>query len=314
MPTIRWNPEVLGMNSKILLFIRMSRPLFLLGGVLLFALGAGIANYLGTEIDWGTYFLGQAVVTTLQLSAQYLNEYFDFPSDQANSNRTIFSGGSGAVGPGKISRNTVLLSAATSLTVFAALIVLLISRQVFSPTILLLLVVSFLGAFFYSTPPIHLARSGYGELTTSILVANLVPAFAFLLQYGEFHRLVAMSTFPLTALHLAMMVEFEFPDYSSDLKFGKNTLLVRMGWEKAIPFHNILIISAYLLLALAAIFGLPLPIVLPAFLPLPLGLLQIWQLRRIAAGAKPTWQTLTLTGVVLFISEAYLLAFAFWTR
>jgi 1,4-dihydroxy-2-naphthoate octaprenyltransferase len=123
-----------------------------------------------------------------------------------------------------------------------------------------------------------------------------------------------MSTFPLTALHLAMMVVFEFPDFSSDLKFGKQTLLVRMGWERAMLFHNLLIVSAYLLLAMAAVFGLPLAITLPAFIPLPLGLLQIWQLRRIAAGAKPNWTTLTFTGVVLFISEAYLLAFAFWTR
>jgi 1,4-dihydroxy-2-naphthoate octaprenyltransferase len=302
------------MDSPILLFIRMSRPLFLLGGFLLYSLGAGIARYLGAQIDWGTYFLGQAVVTTLQLSAQYLNEYFDAPADQVNKNRTMFSGGSGAVGPGKISRNTVLLSAATALTVFAAFTVLLISREVFSPTIVLLLVVSFLGAFFYSTPPISLERTGYGELTTSFLVANLVPTFAFILQFGEFHRLVAMSTFPLTALHLAMMLEFEFPDYASDLKFEKNTLLVRMGWERAMLLHNILIASAYLLFALAAMFGLPLAIVLPALLPLPVGLLQIWQMRRIAAGAKPNWRNLTLTGIVLFVSEVYLLAFAFWTR
>ena len=302
------------MDSQILLFIRMSRPLFLLGGLLLFALGAGIARYLGAEIDWGIYFLGQAVVTTLQLSAQYLNEYFDSPADQENRNRTIFSGGSGAVGPGKISRNTVLLAAATALTVFSALIVLLISREILSPTIALLLALSFLGAFFYSTPPISLARSGYGELTTSILVSILVPTFAFLLQFGELHRLVAMSTFPLMPLHLAMMLEFEFPDYSADVKFEKNTLLVRMGWERAMNLNNTLIISAYLLLALAAMFGLPLPIVLPALLTLPLGLLQIWQMRRIAAGARPNWRNLTLTGIVLFISEVYLLAFAFWTR
>jgi 1,4-dihydroxy-2-naphthoate octaprenyltransferase len=302
------------MELRILLFIRLSRPLFLLGGFLLFALGAGIARYLGAAIDWGIYFLGQAIVTSLQLSAQYLNEYFDSPADQANKNRNMFSGGSGAVGPGKISRTTVLLAALTALTVFCALIVLLIANQKLSPIMLLLLVISFLGALFYSTPPVNLAGSGYGELTTSILVANLVPAFAFLLQFGEFHRLVAMSTFPLTALHLAMMLGFEFPDYASDTKFGKNTLLVRMGWEKGMVLHNILIASAYLLFILAAIFGLPISIVLPAFLPLPLALLQIWLIRRIAAGARPNWQNLTLTSVVLFASEAYLLTFAFWTR
>jgi 1,4-dihydroxy-2-naphthoate octaprenyltransferase len=196
----------------------------------------------------------------------------------------------------------------------ASLTVLLLDRVDFSPLIVLILILGFFGAFFYSTPPIRLAASGYGELTTSILVANLVPAFAFILQYGEFHRLVAMSTFPLTALHLSMMVVFELPDYATDLKYDKQNLLVRLGWQHAMGFHNLLILSAFLLLALAIGFGLPLSIALPAFLPLPLGLLQIWQMRRIAAGAKPDWKTLALTAVVLLASTAYLLAFAFWTR
>jgi len=78
--------------------------------------------------------------------------------------------------------------------------------------------------------------------------------------------------------------------------------------------HNILILSAFLLLGLAATFGLPLAIVLPALIPLPLGLLQIWQMRRIDAGAKPNWTTMGFTAVILFASVAYLLAFTFWTR
>jgi 1,4-dihydroxy-2-naphthoate octaprenyltransferase len=145
-------------------------------------------------------------------------------------------------------------------------------------------------------------------------VASLVPAFAFILQTGELHRLVAMATIPLTFLHMAMMLCFEFPDYAADIKYNKLTLLVRLGWERGMALHNILILLTFLILGLAAVFGLPLAIVLPAYLPLPIGLLQIWQMRRIAAGVKPNWTTLTLTAVVLFASEVYLLAFAFWTR
>ena len=40
------------------LFVQLSRPLFLLGAALLYALGAGIARYLGAELDWGAYLLG----------------------------------------------------------------------------------------------------------------------------------------------------------------------------------------------------------------------------------------------------------------
>ena len=63
------------------LFIKLSRPLFLLGAGLVYALGVGIAHFLGSEIDWGLYLLGQAWVTTLQLATHYFNEYFDSPAD-----------------------------------------------------------------------------------------------------------------------------------------------------------------------------------------------------------------------------------------
>jgi 1,4-dihydroxy-2-naphthoate octaprenyltransferase len=301
-------------KSKIWLFIRLSRPFFLLGAALLYALGAGIARYLGVAIDWELYLLGQAWVTTMQLSAHYLNEYFDSPLDLENENRTFFTGGSGAIGPGKLSRNTALVAAATTLTFTASLTVVLAERITLSPILILLLLVSVFIAVFYSTPPVQLASTGYGELTTSILVANLVPTFAFLLQYGNLHRLLAMSTFPLTSLHLAMMMAFEFPDYAIDVKFEKQTLLVRLGWKNGMALHNLLILMGFLILGLAAVFGLPTTIALPAFLPLPLGLLQIWQMRNIAAGAKPNWLTLALNAVVIFAGMAYLLAFAFWTR
>jgi 1,4-dihydroxy-2-naphthoate polyprenyltransferase len=292
----------------------MSRPWFLLGGVLVYALGAGIARYLGVEIDWGIYLLGQIYVTTMQLSAHYLNEYFDSLADQHNPNRTTFSGGSGVVGEGKLSRNTVLLAALTTLTILASFTVLLLQSAHGSPLLLLVISLSFLGAFFYSSPPIRLVSSGYGELTTSILVANLVPVFSFVLQYGDFHRLLAMTTFPLIALHMAMMLVFEFPDYATDIKYNKKTLLVRMGWERGMVLHNSLILGGFLLIGIAASFGLALPIALPAFLPLPLGLLQIWQMRRITEGVRPNWRMLGLTAVALFASVTYLLAFTFWTR
>jgi 1,4-dihydroxy-2-naphthoate octaprenyltransferase len=296
------------------LFIQLSRPLFLVGAALLFGLGVGIARYLGASVNWTLYFLGQSWVSSLQLSAHYLNEYYDSPVDSRNPSQTPFSGGSDAVGPGKLSRNVPLIAALTSLTITASLTVVMLQASVITPVVLMIMVISLLAAIFYSAPPVRLSSTGYGELTTSILVANLVPTFGFLLQMQDLHRLLVMSTFPLTVLHLAMMLAFEFPDYATDVKYEKQTLLVRLGWQNGMVIHNVLILSAFLLLGLAMLFGLPGGIALPAFLPLPLGLLQIWQMRRIAAGAKPNWNTVTLTAVVLFASVAYLLTFTFWTR
>jgi 1,4-dihydroxy-2-naphthoate octaprenyltransferase len=303
------------MNMKnIVLAFRLSRPLFLLGAALVYALGVGIARYLGVTVDWGLYFLGQAWVTTLQLSTHYFNEYFDAPADASNSNRTLFSGGSGVLGEDGLPREIAFWAGAAALTAAASLTVMLIRTGSLTPPIGIIMVLIFLGAFFYSVPPVRLVTSGYGELTTSILVANLVPALAFHLQTGELHRLVAMATFPLTALHLAMMLSFELPDYASDLKFDKLTLMVRLGWERGMTMHNLLILTGFAILGLAMLFGLPVPVALPAFLALPLGLFQVWYMTRIAAGAKPHWTALELSALLVFGLMAYLLTFAFWTR
>ena len=295
------------------LFIRLSRPFFLLGAALVYLLGMGIARYLGFSLDWGIYFLGQAWVTTLQLSTHYFNEYFDSPADAANNNRTLFSGGSGALGKDGLPREIALWAGIATLTAATSFTVMLMRATNLNPIALLVMLLIFFGAFFYSVPPVRLVESGYGELTTSVVVASLVPALAFVLQTGEMHRLVAMSTFPLIALHLAMMLAFELPDYATDLKFKKLTLLVRLGWERGMTLHNLLILIAYLLFGVAMIFGFPLSAGLPALLSLPLGLFQLWYMTRIAAGAKPNWNLLGWLAVLGFGLTTYLLTFSFWT-
>jgi hypothetical protein len=72
------------------------------------------------------------------------------------------------------------------------------------------------------------------------------------------------------------------------------------------------LLIAFLILGLTALLGMPLRAVVSPFLALPLALLQIWQIRRIAAGAKPIWKTLTWNAVVIFELTSYMLAISFW--
>lgn len=303
-------------TSPFLLFLRLSRPFFLFAGFGFYALGVGIARYLGMSVDWSLYLLGQLWVSGMQLATHYLNEYFDSPGDAHNPNRTAFTGGSGALGPGEgqLPPFTALLAAATALTLVALATLGLARAGALNPLTITILLLAFIGAFFYSVPPLRLASSGFGELSTSILLANLVPAFAFALQAGQLHRLLAMSTFPLTALSMATMLAFGFADYASDLKAGKRTLLVRLDWRRGLLAHHVFVLAAYVLLALAFALGLPAAIALPPLLTLPLGLLQIWYLQRIGEGIKPNWTALGLNAVVIIGAVAYLLTYAFWTR
>jgi 1,4-dihydroxy-2-naphthoate polyprenyltransferase len=300
--------------QKITLFLQLSRPVYLIAAALTYALGVGIARYLGYPVDLGLYILGQAWVIFMQLSTHYIDEYFEAPKYVNKPHQTLFSTRSGAIGPGKLTRNTALIAAATCLSITASLTVLLLQFLPVSPLLVFLLFLIFFCAIFYSLPPFDLASSGYGELIYSILVANLIPAFALFIQLGDLHRLLIMTTFPLTFMHMAMMISLDFPDYATNLKYEKITMLVRLGWQNGMLFHNLLILTAYLLLGMAMTFGLHPAIGLPPFLSLPLALLLIWVMRRIAAGSKPNWKAITFGIVALFISTTYLLAFSFWTR
>ncbi len=296
------------------LFIRLSRPYYLLSVALLYVLGVGIVHYLGDPIDPNIFWLGLIWLIFIQLSAHYLLDYFLEKPILDDKIHSPFSSGSGALGPGKLSRQVALWGAFVTLAGASSFTVLILQQVFITPSIMLVLVVIISGVFLYAVPPIRLATSGYGELLISILVANMVPAWAFLLQTGDFHRLLAMSTFPLTALHLAMVIAFDLTDFARDVKFGYVTLLVRMGWREGMNLHNLLILSAYFILGLAAFYGLPPSIALPAILTLPLGLLQIWQMSRISAGMRPNWRSLHVTAAALFIATSYLLTYAFWTR
>ncbi len=294
------------------LFIRLSRPQFLFGAAIFYALGAGIARYLGNDINFQLYWLGQIWVSLCQLSAQYLNEYFNAEADEKNTNRTMLTGGSGALGPGKLPRQVALYAAFTSLALLASTTVVLYAQANLAFLALVIMFFALMVSIFYSTPPIRLEASGYGELLVSVLVAFLTPTFAFLLQTGEWHRLVAMSSFPLTALHIAMLLAMALPDFANDIKYNKQTLLIRLGWQNGFLLHNILILSAFLFFSINRMLGYPWFATLAGLLAFPIGIFQIWQLRRISSGSKPNWNALTVGAVALLIVTTYLVTFSFW--
>jgi len=280
--------------------------LIILATFLLYAMGGGIARCLGAPFDVGIYWLGQFWVITFQLSVYLLDRYFDFQSSVENMGRELF--------PGLSYRSGILLGAAIFMTVSASLTVLLIRSGRLTPPVFTFVVLGVVGAIFYAVPPIRLATSGFGELTLSILLGILIPGFAFLLQFGELHRIVAMATFPIAFLLLALNLALGLPTYTAQIKYKKRTLLIRVGWETAMTLHNILILGAFLWRGLATVLGFPTFAVFPALLTLPLGLLQIWYVNRIANGATPNWIALSVSAVVLFGSMAYILTFSFWTH
>ena len=94
-------------------FIRLGRPLFLVGGLVFYGLGAAIAAFAegGRAIDWRRYVWGQVAVTAAHLMTHYCNDYFDFEADRANATPTRWSGGSRVLPAGELPRQAALIAA-----------------------------------------------------------------------------------------------------------------------------------------------------------------------------------------------------------
>jgi 1,4-dihydroxy-2-naphthoate polyprenyltransferase len=295
------------------ILIQYGRPWSLLAGIILYALGGGIVYYLGFTMTWGVYWLGQGVVLLLQISSYYLKAYYDLLEQPVKRRRTAASPEEEEDLPVEVPRHVVLQIALSTLSVGAVVTVLLLAQGVFNLSTLIILGAAFFISFFYAVPPLRLVYTGYGELIQAVLITNLIPTLAFLLQTGDFHRLLVMLTLPLTMLYLAMTLALSLPSYIEQMRQNRDTLMMRLGWQRGMFMHNILIFLAYLLLVIAALFGLPWFLTWPGLLTLPLGIFQVWQMTRIANGYPPRWKLLMLTAISLVGLTAYLIALSLWT-
>lgn len=214
----------------LLAFFRLSRPLFLYGGLAGVALGAAVAHAAGLRIAAVEYVWAQAMVTAFQLMVHYANDYFDREAD-AQATRTAWSGGSGVLTAGalhpRVALAAALLCAAAGLGSAARF------ALVGNATVAWLGLAIVVLAWCYSAPPVRLAARGLGELDTAVIVAVLVP----LAGYAAFaRRLDATLAGAVTSTALAMfamMLSVELPDASSDRAAGKRNLVVRFGAARA---------------------------------------------------------------------------------
>ncbi|HEX9091761.1 MAG TPA: hypothetical protein VF831_09745, partial [Anaerolineales bacterium] len=140
------------------LLVQLSRPIIILSAVLLFVLGTGIAHYLSGQINWSSFFLGFAWVVLILLGFQYLHEYFDSAVlyDDSVGRHTPFSGGSGAIGTGRLPRLVALWAGLTCITIAASLTFLMLKNQELGAVGATILGLIFLGELVLFVPPFRL--------------------------------------------------------------------------------------------------------------------------------------------------------------
>jgi 1,4-dihydroxy-2-naphthoate octaprenyltransferase len=270
---------------KLWAFVKLTRPHFLLGGVLLYGLGLTVAAVHGASIDVGRALLGQLLVSSIQVTAHYANEYYDVEVDRLSArNRTWFSGGSGVLPTGELKRS----AARRAMQICAAVALLAISVATFqNPLMGLIGSLSLLGAYFYSAPPLALMGSGWGELSTATLTALFVPLTGCVMQTGRVDASLWAICLPVVLIYVAMIIAFEFPDYPADKALGKRTLAVRLGLSRVARLHNGLLAGSFVLTFALVALNAPWPAAQFMWLAVPLAL---WQIIGVAWRSRSGWR------------------------
>jgi 1,4-dihydroxy-2-naphthoate octaprenyltransferase len=292
-------------------FIRLGRPAFLVGGLVMHALGVAMALVSGASLNLPALLWGQVAITAIQWMTHYANDYFDQDADRANPTPTNWSGGSRVLTERLVSPRAALLTARIFAVValLAALVLAFVVRT--GALTLPLIGLALALAWCYSAPPLRLHSRGLGELTTAIIVPGLAPLTGFYLQRAHLEPLPFLAVFPLCCLQFGMLLAIEFPDAAGDRAAGKRTLVVRLGGRQAARLYLGALALAYASPPTLVLAGLPALPALAVLLTFPLALAQARAVLRGDTRNPARWNSLAFRAVALLIATAAVEAFAF---
>lgn len=205
-----------------------TRPLFLIGSVML--------ALLGTSVAWrdGFFSLPYAVLGFIGLllwhiSVNVLNDYFDYRSGvDLKTRRTPFSGGSGVLPARLLKAESIfkfgLLSFSLAVPIWVYFII------VKGLLLLPLVVVAALCVLLY-TP--FLTRWRVGEISSSLGIGT-IPILAFyFIQTGGYTVEAVVVAIASGILVFNLHVLNEFPDVEADKAGGRRNLPITLGKAKA---------------------------------------------------------------------------------
>ena len=209
------------------------------------------------DVSWDTdfsmplFFLIFLGGTTLHLSANIFNDYFDWQAgvDQANNDYFLqYSGGSRSIELGIITEKGLfnLGSIFLMIATFCGF-TLILGPWVPNFQLFIYASIGALGGYFYTAPPLKLSsRQGLGELSIGLL-------FGPVLTMGTVYAFTGCHSFdafligiPLGLFTTAILWINEFPDTPSDIETGKIHLVAKLGVKNARWGYLVLIGMAYI--------------------------------------------------------------------
>jgi len=297
------------MSGKLKLWLLELRAPFFTASVVPVVLGAVIAWQRVGTFHWGYFLLTLVGAMSVHAGTNIANDYFDHLSGNDPVNVEFvspFTGGSRLIQEGLLSPREVLTESLFFFALGSAVGLYLTWAR--GPAVLVLGLIGLFSGFFYTAPPIYLAKWGIGEFFVGLNCGFLITLGSYYVQSRSLAWEPVVAAIPVACLIAAVLWINEFQDAPADHAVGKDTLVVRLGRRRAVTGYIVLMATTYLSIILAAALRVISPFALLALLTLPLA----WKAMGVARLHYDDYQRLTpanattiqihmLTGLLLIL-------------
>lgn len=234
-------------------------------------LGAVIAWERVGVFHWGYFILTFIAGVALQAGTNLSNDYYDHVSgaDEANVQFVRpYTGGSRVIQKNIVPARQILHAALLCFAVGGLIGLYLVLAR--GPVVLWLGLIGAFSGFFYTAPPFRLAATGLGELLVGLNFGILMTLGSYYVQAQSVAWEPFVASLPIAFLISAVLYINEFQDAPADSLVGKNTLVVRLGRQRAVAGYVVLMAATYLVIVLGAVLRTISPFALIALLTAPI--------------------------------------------
>ncbi len=292
----------------------MRRPLDLHRNLQLFlsySLGTAVVAYAQGSIEWSAYLLGLLVLVSLLITMQLVEQFFFTDAALLETlQKSLKLDQARKPGDGVIidrPRYLLLLLAMPFLLLFAMGLWALFNAGVLRGGALVMVLIIALLTGLANKPPLHLSQSKFRDLVDGAALILFPAGFGNLLQSEMVIDLSLILSLSLLMLFFALRIVLGLESYEEDERVERETFLTAIGWERGMQVHNILLLVAFFIPALAlALFNFPLELFWPLLLAFAVAMAQLVQMVRIHNGAPVNWRLLRFTAYSSLYLFAYL--------
>ncbi len=210
-------------------------------------LGNIIAWYEFGHFSWPRFILSLLIGLLIHLVTAFVNDVADIQTDEANFSRTPFSGGSGVVVEGQLSRSDLIIGASWAIFLTVVLTGVMIFGLHVHWGILLFVSWGIVSATEYSLPPVKLSYRGGGEFLVFVTYSIALVWAGYFSQAGPaYSPLVWALSIPIGFAVFSLITVTQFPDLEADRKAKKRSLVIMFGVKKTLSIVSLAVSSSML--------------------------------------------------------------------